>query len=146
MLLERPFAPWSLIDSTEQTLIAEGLLDADAIGATASFIGRMRGFNAGDTVTAMQLEHYPGMAESQLEKIVRQARQEHAISQAFIAHRVGRIAPGEAIVLVVVWSVHRQAAFTACREMMENLKHYAPFWKKEITLSGARWLSENTPG
>ncbi|MFT5260332.1 MAG: molybdopterin synthase catalytic subunit [Saprospiraceae bacterium] len=145
-LFDEPFEPWSLIQSTEQDFIESRLLDANAMGATANFVGRMRDFNEGDAVKSMTLEHYPGMTESQLEKIIIEACEQHEVNQAFIAHRVGLVHPSDALVLVVCWSAHRKAAFDACREIMETLKYHAPFWKKEITEQGERWVSKNTPG
>ena len=115
-------------------------------GATAVFVGTMRDFNDGEPVDGMVLEHYPGMTERQLEKIVRECTGEHEVLEVLLVHRVGEIAPGEPIVLVAVWSAHRAEAFTVCRALMEALKQRAPFWKRERTGAGERWISENTPG
>lgn len=143
-LLSEAFDPWLLLSEAEQQWIAEGKLNRNATGATASFVGRMRDFNEGDAITAMQLDHYPGMTEKQLVSVADNSVQNHDIDQVFIAHRVGIIKPGEAIVLIAVWSAHRKAAFDTSREIMEILKHTAPFWKKEVTLDGARWVNTNT--
>lgn len=116
-------------------------------GATASFIGTMRDFNEGDDVSVMELEHYPEMTKKQLNDIVDKACEKWAVQNTLIIHRVGKILPGEPIMMVAVWSAHRAAAFDACRFLMEELKHQAPFWKKEqLTDGGSRWVEKNTPG
>lgn len=115
-------------------------------GACCAFVGSMRDFNEGDTVRAMCLEHYPGMTERHLERILDEARQRWACLDALVVHRVGDILPDQAIVLVAVWSAHRGAAFDACRYIMEELKHRAPFWKKEALEEGERWVARNTDG
>lgn len=122
-------------------------LPVGGFGATASFIGTMRDVNEGDDVTAMTLEHYPGMTERELDAIVTEARERWDIVDALVVHRVGEILPGEPIVLTAVWSAHRAAAFDACRFLMEALKSRAPFWKKETLSNGTtRWVDRNTPG
>ena len=115
-------------------------------GACSSFVGTMREYNEGDRVFAMQLEHYPGMTEKQLEEIVGEVRQTHEILHGLLLHRIGNVHPGEDIVLVAVWAIHRKDAFAACREVMEALKSKAPFWKKETLTEGDRWVANNTPG
>ncbi|SMF97146.1 molybdopterin synthase subunit MoaE [Methylomagnum ishizawai] len=115
-------------------------------GATCAFVGTMRDFNEGDTVRAMTLEHYPGMTENQLGHILDEARRRWTFLDALVIHRVGDILPGQPIVLVAVWSAHRNAAFEACRYLMEELKHRAPFWKKETLAQGERWVERNTEG
>ena len=130
--------------ASEQTQF-ERSLTAGSFGATASFIGTMRDFNEGDTVSGMHLEHYPGMTEKQLESIIDDAKSKWDILDALIVHRVGDIVPGESIVLTVVCSAHRAAAFDACRFLMEELKSRATFWKKEqLTTGDARWVEKNT--
>lgn len=125
----------------------EASLPRGAIGATASFVGTMRDFNEGDGITGMTLEHYPGMTERELDRIVADARERFGIEDALIVHRVGDIVPGEPIVLTVACSAHRAAAFDACRWLMEALKSRAPFWKKErLAGGGERWVERNTPG
>jgi molybdopterin synthase catalytic subunit len=109
-------------------------------GAIASFTGLMRAHNAGAAVTAMTLEHYPGMTESALEKIVSDARERWALEAVTVVHRVGRLAPGDPIVLVLTASPHRGEAFAACEFIMDYLKTQAPFWKKEETPAGSRWV------
>ncbi len=111
-----------------------------AIGAIASFIGLVRDVNEGDAVAGMSLEHYPGMTEIALADIVAQARQRWDIIDALVIHRVGELKPLDQIVLVVVTSAHRGAAFAACEFIMDYLKTQAPFWKKEQTAQGPRWV------
>lgn len=113
-------------------------------GAMASFVGTMRDANDGATVRAMTLEHYPGMTEKHLERIVEEAKTNWPIIDALIIHRVGTLAPNDPIVLVAVWSAHRAAAFDACRFLIEELKTRAPFWKKEQRLDTMRWVEHNT--
>jgi molybdopterin synthase catalytic subunit len=115
-------------------------------GAMASFIGTMRDFNEGDEVYGMVLEHYPGMTEKHLQKIIGQATDRWPLLEVLVIHRVGELYPNDPIVLVAVWSAHRAAAFDACRFIMEDLKSKAPFWKKETLDSGHRWVEKNTPG
>jgi molybdopterin synthase catalytic subunit len=125
----------------------EASLPTGSFGATASFVGTMRHHNEGDEVTAMTLEHYPGMTEKQLEDVIREAHAQWDIIDALIAHRVGDIRPGNPIVLTAVCSAHRAAAFDACRFLMEALKSRATFWKKETLSNGeSRWVEKNTPG
>ncbi|GAB4355643.1 MAG: molybdopterin synthase catalytic subunit MoaE [Immundisolibacter sp.] len=140
-LVDGPFDPWARL-ARAQSARAE---QADC-GACAVFVGSMRDFNEGDAVDRMTLEHYPGMTERALSRIVAQAKERWPLSEALIVHRVGTIKPGESIVLTAVWSAHREAAFAACRYLIEELKHRAPFWKKEsLTAGGARWVTRNTP-
>ena len=115
-------------------------------GATAIFIGTMRDYNEEESVSRMTLEHYPGMTERHLRQIVETASQEWPLLDALVVHRVGALQPNDPIVLVAVWSAHRAAAFAACRFVMEELKSKAPFWKREDTAAGSRWVEHNTPG
>ncbi|HMN66029.1 MAG: molybdopterin synthase catalytic subunit MoaE [Burkholderiaceae bacterium] len=110
------------------------------VGAVASFIGTVRDLNEGTGVSSMELEHYPGMTERALEDICAQARGRWDILDALVVHRYGRLAPGDQIVLVVVTSAHRGEAFAACEFIMDYLKTQAPFWKKERTPHGERWV------
>ena len=110
------------------------------IGAVASFVGMVRASNDGSGVSAMTLEHYPGMTESALEDIVTQARTRWDVFDALVVHRYGRLEPGDQIVLVVVVGAHRGEAFAACEFIMDFLKTEAPFWKKEETPLGSRWV------
>jgi len=110
------------------------------IGAIASFIGLVRDLNEGDQVAEMTLEHYPGMTEKALEEIVSDSCKRWDIFEPIVVHRVGTLRPLDQIVLVVVASAHRGEAFAACEFLMDYLKTRAPFWKKEQTASGARWV------
>ena len=110
------------------------------IGAVASFIGVVRDVNEGGAVEEMALEHYPGMTERSIEEIITQARGRWKIYDALVVHRVGTLKPADQIVLVVVTSGHRADAFAACEFIMDYLNTRAPFWKKEKTPSGARWV------
>ena len=113
---------------------------AFGVGAVASFVGVVRDENDGRTVGSMLLEHYPGMTERAIEGIVADARARWAIEAATVIHRVGSLAPGDPIVLVAVASSHRGEAFAACELIMDFLKTRAPFWKKESTPEGGRWV------
>lgn len=115
-------------------------------GATASFVGSMRDFNDDRKVTSMTLEHYPGMTEKHLNAIAREAIEKWNLLDVLILHRIGKIKIGEDIVLVASWSAHRKEAFESCRTMMEQLKSSAPFWKKENTTAGSKWVEKNTSG
>lgn len=110
------------------------------IGAIVSFSGLVRDLSANHDLLGLELEHYPGMTEKALEDIAEQATKRWDIDDIAIIHRVGRLAPGENIVLVVVLSAHRRAAFEACDFLMDYLKTRAPFWKKEITRDGEQWV------
>jgi molybdopterin synthase catalytic subunit len=110
------------------------------VGAVAAFIGIVRDMNEGDDVDALTLEHYPGMTEKALERIIDQARQRWDLVDALVIHRVGRLEPTDQIVLVIVTSAHRGEAFAACQFVMDYLKTQAPFWKKEATPGGERWV------
>ena len=110
------------------------------VGAVASFIGTVRDVNDDSSVTAMTLEHYPGMTEKALHAIVEEARARFDILDALVIHRVGELLPTDQIVLVAVTSGHRGDAFDACRFIMDYLKTRAPFWKREETPAGARWV------
>jgi molybdopterin synthase catalytic subunit len=111
-----------------------------SIGAVASFVGVVRDVNEGDSVSRMTLEHYPGMTEKSIDEIVTQARSRWNVIDALVVHRVGTLAPTDQIVLVIVASSHRGDAFAACEFIMDYLKTQAPFWKKEDTQQGARWV------
>lgn len=110
------------------------------IGAIVNFIGLVRDINDGDAIQALTLEHYPGMTERALEKIINEAQSRWDIDHSLIIHRVGTLKPQDQIVLVAVASAHRGEAFKACAFMMDYLKTQAPFWKKEATSQGERWV------
>jgi molybdopterin synthase catalytic subunit len=111
-----------------------------SVGAIAAFIGTVRDVNDDATVTGLTLEHYPGMTEAALEAIVDEAKRRFDIRDALVVHRVGALGPGDQIVLVIVTSAHRGMAFDACAFVMDILKTRAPFWKKERSPDGERWV------
>ena len=114
--------------------------DRTDIGAVASFVGCVRGHTVQDDVSALTLEHYPGMTERAIEAMIVQAEERFGVLGARVVHRVGRLLAGERIVLVAVASSHRRDAFQACEFLMDYLKTQAPFWKKESTPDGERWV------
>ncbi len=137
-ICEMAFEPFVEIQNFQNQLALEG-----KFGATSIFIGTMRDFNEGDDVKAMTLEHYDGMTQKQLIKIIATAKAKWQILECLIVHRVGDILPNEPIVLVSVWSAHRGEAFDACRYLMEELKANAPFWKLEkLATNETRWVSK----
>lgn len=110
------------------------------VGAVASFVGLVREANDGRAIRGMTLEHYPGMTEKALEEIVREAKTRWDLIDCLVIHRVGALQPGDRIVLVGVASAHRGEAFAACEFIMDYLKTRAPFWKREDTPEGSRWV------
>ncbi|GAB7537213.1 molybdopterin synthase catalytic subunit MoaE [Burkholderia sp. 22PA0106] len=110
------------------------------IGAVACFVGTVRDLNEGETVAAMELEHYPGMTEKSLEGIAAEAIARWPGIEVAIIHRVGRLVPLDQIVFVATVSAHRGEAFASCEFVMDYLKTQAPFWKKESTPAGERWV------
>jgi molybdopterin synthase catalytic subunit len=110
------------------------------VGAIATFIGTVRDVNDAADVSTMTLEHYPGMTEAALADIVDEAKRRFDVYDALVIHRVGELRPTDQIVLVAVTSAHRGEAFDACRFVIDYLKTRAPFWKKERTPSGDRWV------
>ncbi len=142
-LEHEPFDPWPTLVEYQRTQFD----DPAAAGATSVFIGTMRDHNEGDEVRSMMLEHYPGMTEQHLRQIIAEARSRWDVLACLIVHRVGEIRPADTIMLTAVWSAHRKQAFEACRYLVEELKHRAPFWKRETLVSGeTRWVETNTPG
>ena len=146
-ILDTAFNPWQVMQQYQEEMQRDG-----EYGACANFIGTMRDMNEGDQVSTMELEHYPGMTEKHLEKIIESARQQWQLLDSLVVHRVGVLLPNDPIVLVAVWSAHRKDAFEACRFIMEDLKSKAPFWKKEALISKNdqpqknRWVEKNTSG
>lgn len=122
------------------TEVAQLRAGSPMVGAVVSFIGTVRDMNDGERVAGMVLEHYPGMTEKALENIVAKAKGRWDIVDALVIHRVGSLQPLDQIVLVAVTSAHRGEAFAACEFIMDYLKTEAPFWKKEQTPQGARWV------
>ncbi len=110
------------------------------VGAVASFVGVARDRNDGAAVSSLALEHYPGMTEKAIEAIVNQAKARWSVFEILVIHRIGELKPLEQIVLVVATSSHRGDAFAACEFVMDYLKTEAPFWKKETTPAGERWV------
>ena len=123
--------------SAEVTALRHG---HGGVGAVCSFLGTVRDRNAGDAVASMELEHYPGMTEKSIEAMVDEAFRRFDILGARVVHRVGLLQPLDQIVLVAVASAHRGESFQACEFLMDYLKTQAPFWKKEETPHGARWV------
>ncbi len=140
-VLETPLEPWQAIVDHQQ---AHPELSGK-VGATSVFVGSMRDFNENASVSSMFLEHYPGMTEKYLENIAEHALQQWDIQDVLVKHRVGELHPDDPIVLIAVWSAHRDGAFEACRYIIEELKHKAPFWKKEQRQQGKHWVKSNTP-
>ncbi len=141
-LFDKPYDPWKEACEYEKQHLREG-----EHGAKSIFIGSMRDMNEGDAVTSMVLEHYPEMTQKHLEKIANKALDEFDVLDVLVFHRVGEVFPSDPIVCVVVWSVHRSAAYDANRFIMEDLKSQAPFWKKEtLKAENERWVEKNTPG
>lgn len=127
--------------ATEYNAVTEGNTSA---GAVVTFTGRVRDLNPAEDgtekVSAITLEHYPAMTQKQLEKLEADARKRWPLDDCVMIHRVGRLAPGDQIVLVITAAAHRQDAFEAAQFLMDWLKTKAPFWKKEQTPAGERWV------
>jgi molybdopterin synthase catalytic subunit len=121
----------------EIAALTQGRID---IGAVVSFSGICRGSENGEPIAALTLEHYPGMAEAEIKRHTDEAMSRWPLSGLTVIHRVGRIAPGENIVLVLAASAHRQAAFEAAEFLMDYLKANAPFWKREESTAGTSWI------
>jgi molybdopterin synthase catalytic subunit len=139
LLTDTPLQPWAAIQEYVQQLAA------GSYGASSVFVGTMRDFNLGDNVQAMRLEHYPGMTEQELGRICQEAEQRWELIDGLVMHRYGDISPGDSIVVIAVWSAHRDEAFQACRYIIEQLKTRATFWKKEILDEGERWVDAALP-
>ncbi|MBJ9975779.1 molybdopterin synthase catalytic subunit MoaE [Pseudomonas sp. S75] len=129
---QAPFDPGQLLNALHAANVG--------VGAVVGFVGYVRDFNDGRDVAGLFLEHYPGMTEKALLKILGEAEQRWPLLKVQVLHRIGALAPGEPIVFVGVASAHRQAAFEACDFIMDYLKTRAPFWKKEDTRDGPRWV------
>lgn len=131
-----------LVQTTDFSLAKEyqHIAQDNGDGAVVTFVGKVRDFNDGRTVTDLTLEHYPGMTETVLQQIATQARERWPLNQITIIHRVGKMALGEQIVFIGVTSAHRKAAFAACEFLIDFLKTKAPFWKLEADAKGASWV------
>ncbi|RPE03794.1 molybdopterin synthase catalytic subunit MoaE [Candidatus Pantoea deserta] len=127
-------APFSMADEYAW------LSTSDADGAVVTFTGKVRNHNLGDSVAALTLEHYPGMTEKALREIVDEARSRWPLQRVSVIHRIGELFPGDEIVFVGVTSAHRSSAFAAAEFIMDYLKTRAPFWKREATEQGDRWV------
>ena len=123
--------------STEVLRLREG---DTRVGAVCVFVGTVRDRNEGDQVASLELEHYPGMTEKAIAAMVQEAQRRFDIYASRVIHRVGLLQPTDQIVLVAVTSAHRGQSFQACEFLMDYLKTQAPFWKKELTPHGARWV------
>lgn len=110
------------------------------LGAIVSFTGTVRDQAGGKQINEMTLEHYPGMTEAELARVETQAKERWPLAASLIVHRFGRLEPGDRIVLVITASAHRSAAFEAAEFLMDYLKTNAPFWKREVSEAGARWV------
>lgn len=140
ILRETIFSPYRELEDYQQ----RQTWNHGKFGATSVFIGTMRDFNLGDSITRMVLEFYPGMTENRLQKVIQEASEQWGILDCLVIHRVGEIAPNDTIVLIAVWAIHRTEAIEACRYIIEALKHTVPFWKKESLFDGERWVETNT--
>lgn len=123
--------------SAELTLLRE---QSSQVGAIANFVGVVRDINDQQNVATLELEHYPGMTEKSISDIMAQAAERWQLLGGRVIHRIGKLSPGDQIVLVAVSSLHRGEAFAACEFIMDYLKTRAPFWKKELTPDGERWV------
>ena len=142
LITESILDPWQALAEYQQQLFAE---QSGKVGGTAVFTGTMRDFNETSGIVGMELEHFPGMTENYLDKILEEAVDQWDLVDALIIHRVGEIEVDDCIVLVAAWSARRKAAFEAARFLIEELKSRAPFWKKERFKSGSqRWVESNT--
>lgn len=133
-VLADAFDPWRVLGEHPPVV-------AGRVGATTVFVGTLRDFNQGDKVSAMALEHYPGMTEKYLHTVSVEAAARWTLDDVLVIHRFGELLPGDPIVLVAVSSAHRDNAFAACRYIIDELKTRAPFWKKESIGNSARWVT-----
>ena len=135
-IIKEQFDPWEMLVDYKKNQLQN---DAK-IGASSIFLGTMRDFNDDKDIKTMELEHYPGMTEKYLTKLVNDSIEKFKIIDGLVIHRVGLLKPTDPIVLVATWSEHRDNAFNATREIMESLKSEAPLWKKESTNTGFKWV------
>ena len=146
-ITEKPFDPWRTLSEYRPCEAKQNsAARAGEFGAVSTFVGKMRDFNHGDEVKVMRIVHYPEMTRAHIEQTIEQVMVEHAVGDALVIHRVGDVLPGETIVLVAVWAVHRRDAYAANRCIMEDLKTRVPFWKQESLTDSTRWVEQNTPG
>lgn len=141
-VISNPLDPWAEVAAHQQ---ANSVLRG-RYGASAVFVGTMRDFNQGAAVTAMTLEHYPAMTDKHLARIAQTAVERWSLMDVLLLHRYGDLQPGDPIVLVAVWAARRAEAFAACRYIIDELKTRAPFWKRERTAAGERWVEPEGEG
>ncbi|WP_455219665.1 molybdenum cofactor biosynthesis protein MoaE [Kaarinaea lacus] len=142
-LRETSFDAWQELHSYQESFTSL----KGQYGAASVFVGTMRDMNDSQSIESMFLEHYPEMTSRYLDNIANEALAKWNILDTYIVHRVGNIKPDDTIVLIAVWSAHRKEAFEACRYIIEELKHRAPFWKKEtLTDKSEQWVTTNTAG
>ena len=138
-----PLHPWRLVEDWHGRAASGG---ADPAAATSLFVGRVRGTTtAGLPLDALELEHYPGMTEAHLRQLALSRGTAHGARAVGVGHRVGRVAPGDTIVVVAVMADRRGPAQRCCQELLEALKHEAPFWKREWSGGTGLWVAANTP-
>lgn len=133
-ILAQPFDPWQAMHDYRSDKGADS-----TIGAAASFVGTMRGYNDKGALTMMTLEHYPKMTERYLAQIDQAAKARYTLTDSLIIHRVGIIYPAQPIVLIACWSAHRRAALNSLSWLIDKLKTDVPLWKKEMGLAGDHW-------
>jgi molybdopterin synthase catalytic subunit len=139
----KTLAPGILLDDWQRQVVREA---GAPPAATSVFIGRVRGLTtAGLPLDSLELEHYPGMTEAELTRLATASARRHGVGAVGVGHRVGQVAPGEAIVVVVVMADRRGPAQRCCQELLEALKHEAPFWKREWSGGQGTWVEGNTP-
>lgn len=138
VLMSEAFDPWREIAHHQSQTPAL----AGKFGATAVFIGTLRDFNQGNTVQAMRLEHYAPMTEKHLARVAEEAAARWPLEDVLVIHRYGDLRPNDPIVCVAAWAAHRDAAFAACRYIIDELKARAPFWKQEFTPEGTLWVEQ----
>ncbi|NOZ52202.1 MAG: molybdenum cofactor biosynthesis protein MoaE [Gammaproteobacteria bacterium] len=142
-LRHQAFDPWLELQHAEIALRDSA---SGQFGAACIFVGTMRDLNEDVSVKNMFLEHYPEMTQQHLQNIATEAIDKWQLLNLLVIHRVGHIEPNDNIILLAAWSAHRDAAFKACRYLIEELKHRAPFWKKEtLSNNSERWVTKNTP-
>ncbi len=137
LLMEKAFDPWQEITRHQSGHPAL----TGKFGATAVFVGTLRDFNRGNEVQAMTLEHYAPMTQKHLARVAEEALVRWPIEDVLVIHRYGELHPNDPIVCIAVWAAHRDAAFAACRHVIDELKARAPFWKQELTQEGRRWVA-----
>ena len=139
VLMTSAFSPYQYLEQYQARHIRSG-----EHGAAVTFAGSLRDMHDDFSVQSMTLECYEAMAKKEIEQVCDEAASRWSIGDSLVVHRHGRVAAGEVLVLIAVWSLHRQPAFDACRFIIHHLKHKAPFWKQEHNEQGSRWLDSNT--